>query len=125
MIADRYSLDSQAFDRYRERYRELASRIAQISFMWPGSIHTRYLTCGRPDCECAKDPQARHGPYVYWTSKDKGRSVAKLLHSPEGEILGEWVKNRQEVDRIIQEMKKLSQRALKIALRLRMRETKK
>lgn len=122
---DRYTSDSLAIDRYRERYTELASRIAQISFMWSGSIHTRYLTCGRPDCECAKDPQARHGPYVYWTSKDKGRSVAKLLHSPEAEILGEWVKNRQEVDRIIQKMKKLSQRALKIAIRLQVGEMKK
>jgi hypothetical protein len=61
---------------------------------------------------------------VYWTSKKKGRSVARLLHSPEAEILTEWVGNRREVDRILEEMKRLSQKAFKATLRVKLREMK-
>jgi len=78
----------------------------------------QWLTCGRADCPCAKDPQSRHGPYIYWTSKEKGRSVARLLHSPEAQILAKWVRNRQELEKALAAMKKLSQKALKVVLRM-------
>ena len=122
---DRSASDLQTLQRLRSRYRDMAARVAGIGFMWHGSISERWLTCGRADCECAKDPRARHGPYVYWTTKEKGRSVARLLHPPESDILQEWLRNRKELDRILREMLKLSHMALKVVLRLRIRETRK
>jgi hypothetical protein len=100
----------------------MAARVAGIGFLWHGSISERWLTCGRADCECAKDPRARHGPYLYWTSKEKGRSVARLLHPPESDILQEWIDNRKEVDRIVRQMYRLSNKALKVVLRVRIQE---
>lgn len=122
---DRLTSDLQTLQRLRSRYRDTATRVAGIGFTWHGSISERWLTCGRPECECAKDPRARHGPYVYWTTKEKGRSVARLLHPPESDILQEWLRNRKELDRILREMLKLSQMALKIVLRVRLREMRK
>lgn len=122
---DRLTSDLQTLQRLRSLYRDMAARVASIGFMWRGSISERWLTCGRADCECAKDPRARHGPYVYWTSKEKGRSVARLLHPPESDILQEWVNNRKEIEGILREMYKLSYKALKVVLRVRRRQMRK
>ena len=122
---DRATSDLQTLERLRSRYRDMAARVAGIGFTWHGSISERWLTCGRPDCECAKDPRARHGPYVYWTTKEKGRSVARLLHPPESQILQEWLSNRKQLDAILREMLKLSQMALRVLLRVRQREMRK
>jgi hypothetical protein len=119
---DKRDADIQTLTRYQTQYRELTSRMAQIGFIWQGSVTSRWLTCGRPDCECARDQKSRHGPYLYWTTKVKGRSVAKLLHSPESEILSEWIGNRRKVEKILENMRKISQKAFKIAHRLRMGE---
>ena len=122
---DRLTSDLQTLRRLRSLYRDMAARVAGIGFVWHGSISERWLTCGRADCECAKDPGARHGPYVYWTTKEKGRSVARLLHPPESDILQEWLRNRKELDGILHEMHKLSHKALRVLLRVRVRQMRK
>ena len=116
---DRRQRDSQLLERFQSQYRSLTTQLAQIGFIWGGSVQSQWLTCGTPGCACHGDPQARHGPYIYWTSKVAGRTVSRLLRSPEAELLSEWVHNRRQLDRIVREMKKLSQRAAKVALRLR------
>jgi len=125
MQVHRDTKDAQTLDRYASQYRGLTARLEKVGFIWGGSIQTQRIRCGKPGCACAENPEDRHGPYVYWTTKKEGRTVTRLLHSPEAEILSEWVKNRREVDGILREMKMLSQRALKIVLRLRVREMKK
>jgi hypothetical protein len=57
--------------------------------------------------------------YVYWTTKVAGRTVSRLLHPPETELLRQWVENRRQLDRIVRQMKSLSHRALRVILRLR------
>ena len=116
--------DERNLDRYRSQYRELGQRFQNIGFIWQGSVQVRWLTCGRPACPCATNPRARHGPYVYWTTKEKGKSVAKLLHGSQREILTEWVGNRQKLEAILVEMGRISRKAYKVALREREREKK-
>jgi len=116
---DRPQRDSLLLERYQTQYRALTAHLADVGFIWSGSIQSQWLTCGKANCACHRDPHARHGPYLYWTSKEHGNTVSRLLHSPEAELLSEWVENRRQVDRIIREMKKLSQRAVKVVLRLR------
>ena len=111
--------DSQLVQRLQAEHRALSAKLAHIGFIWGGSVHSQRMTCGRPDCACHSDPEARHGPYVYWTTKVAGRSVSQLLHPPEAELLSQWVENRRELDRIVRQMKSLSHRALKVFLRLR------
>ena len=121
---NRNAKDTQTLRDYEGQQKALATMLARIGFIWGGSVQSQRTKCGKPGCACSQDPQARHGPYVYWTSKKKGRTVARLLHPPEAEILTEWVGNRREVDRILEEMKKLSQKAYKVMLKVRLREMK-
>jgi hypothetical protein len=122
---NRDTKDEQTLHRYRSRYQGLAAHLAKVGFIWGGSIQTQWIRCGKPDCACAHDPERRHGPYAYWTTKKEGRTVTRLLHPPESEILAEWVGNRRKVDRILQEMKTISQKAFKIVHRSRVRALKK
>ncbi|HPZ16664.1 MAG TPA: hypothetical protein PLX25_08355 [Sphaerochaeta sp.] len=98
------------------RHKALARRIADIGFIWQGSVSERYLKCGKATCACKKDPDFRHGPYYYWTTKVAGKSVAKKLDGAHAGLLQEWVKNRIEMDSIIAEMREVSKEALEAAL---------
>ena len=81
---DRHQRDSQLLERFQSQYRSLTTQLAEIGFIWGGSVQSQWLTCGTPGCACHGDPQARHGPYIYWTSKVAGRTVSRLLRSPRG-----------------------------------------
>ena len=103
---------------YLQNYRELTARLAQTGFIWPGHIQRRYLACGKTNGVCYKDPKARHGPYAYWTSKSKGKTVSRMLDPDEAKLLEEWIENRRKLEAIIRQMKAISQKAVKVALRL-------
>lgn len=109
---------------YMERHRELTAKLSGIGFIWPGNIQRRYITCGKPYCACRKDPKARHGPYAYWTSKEDKKTVSKLLSSEEADLLEEWIENRRKLEKIVSQMKDLSRKAFKTALRAKERRAR-
>ena len=79
-MAVRRSAEQRLRD-YAQAYRRLAAQLAETGYLWPGSISEQRLTCGKPSCACHQDPARRHGPYVYWSTKVKGRTVNRLLGS--------------------------------------------
>ena len=101
---------------YQEKYRKLTARLSEIEFIWPGHIQRRYLTCGKPNCVCHKDPEAKHGPYAYWTSKETGKTVSRLLRPEEADLLEQWIVNRRELEAVIRQMKGLSKKVFSVAL---------
>lgn len=105
--------------KYQKKQENLAGRLAAIGFIWPGNIQWRYQKCGKPNCACSTDPEARHGPYAYWTTKKSDKTVNKALRPDEAVLLEEWIVNRRELDAIVSEMRDLSQEAFAIALKLR------
>jgi hypothetical protein len=96
---------------------DLAESLARIGFLWPGTVQRQFLTCGKPQCACHRDPQARHGPYYYWTSKKKGKTVSKKLTREEAEILEDWISNRRTVDATLKRMMEVSKHAFALTLR--------
>ncbi len=104
---------------YQDRQRKLTAKLSEIGFIWPGNIQRRYITCGKPGCSCRTDPEARHGPYAYWTSKRANKTVSRLLSPEEADLLVEWIENRRKLEAIIREMKRLSQKTFEVALKLK------
>lgn len=100
----------------QQRHLDLSQNLARIGFVWPGTVQRQMLTCGKPRCACHKDPKARHGPYYYWTSKRKGKTVSKKLTREEAEILESWISNRRMVDDTLKRMMKVSEQALGLTL---------
>ena len=62
-----------------KRRHEITREIAGLGYCLPGSVSARYLRCGNPRCRCQEHPDNRHGPYTYWTRKEHGRTIARLL----------------------------------------------
>ncbi len=106
----------KALEECELRHKALTRRIGDIGFIWQGSVSKRYLKCGKATCACQKDPDYRHGPYYYWSTKVGGKSVAKKLDGAHAEVLQEWVRNRIEMDSIIAEMREVSKEAFEAAL---------
>jgi hypothetical protein len=102
---------------YESEHRHLADRLSKIGFLWAGSINRRYLKCGNPRCACRKDPEARHGPYTYWSTKKAGKTVSRKLSVDEAKVLEQWVANRQEVKTIVDRMMTVSQQAFELVLK--------
>lgn len=107
---------------FRNKHQKLSAKLSEIDFIWSGNIQQRYLTCGKPNCTCKKDPEARHGPYAYWTSKEANKTVSRLLSPEEADLLEEWIENRRKLEAIVREMKKLSQKTFEVALKLKKKQ---
>lgn len=102
--------------RLQEKQRELANQLSTTEFIWNGSISKRFLTCGTASCRCHADPEAKHGPYYYWTTKKAGKTVSRSLSEQQAVILEKWIENRRQLEHTLDEMKKLSQEAYEAIL---------
>lgn len=47
-----------------------------LDLMVQGGLSETTRTCGTPSCACHRDPARRHGPHLYWTFRDQGKSRA-------------------------------------------------
>jgi len=101
---------------YQEKYRKITAQLSDIGFIWPGHIQRRYLACGKPNCVCHTDPEAKHGPYAYWTSKETGKTVSRMLRPEEADLLEQWIVNRRELEAVVRQMKGLSKKVFSVAL---------
>ncbi len=104
---------------YESAFKRLLSELGNIGYIWQGSLTRRMMTCGTKACACHTDENKRHGPYVYWSTKKAGRTVSRLLDADEAELLGEWIENRRELDRITREMVAISEKVAPVLLEAR------
>ena len=86
---------------FRERTAEIRRAIAAMDLLVPGSILTRTKVCGRPNCRCASDANARHGPYHEWSRSEDRRLVHSVVSPDQAELLVTAIANYREVERLI------------------------
>lgn len=103
---------AQALHVSKQRYRELKLELEDVGFLCVGSLQTRHLTCGNPNCRCHQDPDKRHGPYHYWTRKVNGRTVTVLLKEQQVPLYREWIENNRRLESLVQEMRRISAQML-------------
>ena len=101
---------------YTERYDALKAELQSLGFLFQGSLQTRRIACGKTTCRCYHDPDARHGPYHYWTRKARGKTVGMRLTEDELVLYQEWIENNRKLERIVREMRGLSSRVLALIL---------
>ncbi len=102
--------------RYREVAAELATELATLGFISPGSVVVRYTSCGKPGCRCQGDPPQRHGPYYQWSRAVAGKTVSRRLNEPQAELYRDWIANRQRIETLITEMEEASAAAAELLL---------
>lgn len=87
--------------RVREHTRELRHAIGLMDFVASGTIHKRTKVCGRQNCRCASDPEARHGPYYEWTRRQDGRLVHSVITPEQAELFTRAIQNYREIQRLL------------------------
>jgi hypothetical protein len=77
--------------------RQIRLDIAALDLVCAGTLLKRWKLCGRPNCRCAQDPLARHGPYYEWSRRHNGRFLHSLLSAQQAELVARAIKNHQRI----------------------------
>jgi hypothetical protein len=101
----------------REKYAELAGRLAGIGYIMEGSVVERRTACGTASCACHGDPPRLHGPYWQWTTKKNGKTITRRLTAGQVPLYREWAANSRELRAILAEMRAVAADAQQVLLR--------
>ena len=88
-----------------------------IDIFRKGSITKRWMTCGRPRCSCKTDINKRHGPYYWWTTKEKGKTKALLISKSFLAEARAYIKNYKLLKIKIKALSQLSEQIIQIKLK--------
>jgi len=94
-----------------QQQRDLIAQIAALGRCLPGSITTRQMRCGRERCACKADPPKLHGPYTYWTRKQHGRTIARLLSAEQTARYQPQIDNARRLRQLVAALEALAVKA--------------
>ena len=77
--------------------RQIRQAIAAMDLVCAGTLLTRWKLCGRPNCRCAQDPAARHGPYYEWSHRQDDRLRHNLLTPQQAAQMACAIKNHRQI----------------------------
>lgn len=76
--------------------RQLATELAEPKPMRRGSLSERTVKCSKAGCACAKDPNARHGPYFSLTRAVEGKTHSRFLTPEQAAIARQQIATGHE-----------------------------
>lgn len=95
-MVERESLGRLSTLALQRRRRGLTELLPPLSEVLRGSLMERYLTCGNPDCKCARGE--RHGPVWYLSvTLDRSRRLGSTVHADQVEQVRQWIENYHQV----------------------------
>ena len=105
-------MDDSSLDDLRKEMLGLQAELSGTGFILHGTLRKHYMKCGHSGCRCHANPPALHGPYYDWTRRVNGKTRTVRLSEEEAAIVGKWIENMRNVERIVSEMEKISLAAL-------------
>lgn len=93
----------------------LATELAAIDGLLPGSVAVRYMRCGKQRCACQADPPALHGPYIQWTRTVAGKTVSRYLSPDQLARYQPWFDNARRLKDLLAKLEIASLHALEQA----------
>ena len=61
------------------------------------------MKCGNPNCRCASDPSARHGPYYQWVRMHAGKPTQRYVSDQQAQLLRQAIDNYKVVKKLLRE----------------------
>lgn len=92
--------------------RVIASQLAKLGGVLPGTVRRRYTRCGRAGCRCMADPPQPHGPYWSWTRKVANKTVTRYLSDEQYERYRPWFDNARRARELLGELEAASMSAI-------------
>lgn len=102
---------------WAEEFQRLKKEISEIGIFRNGSISKRWQTCGNYRCRCKRAKEYRHGPYYWWTTKEKAKTIAILVPK---EMLDEsyvYIENSKLIREKIKTLSKVADKIIRNRLR--------
>lgn len=103
-----------ALQKLEEQRDALLLELRDLGFVLQGSVTERMLPCGKAECRCTTDPTARHGPYLQWSAKRRGKTVSVYLSDHQAALCREWIGNNRRLEAILKRLRALSARAARL-----------
>ncbi len=118
MSTQKISSQEKKLNQLQEKFEKTKAGLSSLGIFRKGSITKRWMTCGNPRCQCRRDPSKRHGPYYWWTTKEKGRTQAILVPREWLSEARTCVRNYKELKRKLDALSTLSEQIIRKKLGL-------
>jgi hypothetical protein len=95
------SADKATAREVRQRIAEIQRELAAIQYLSSGTLLKRTKVCGNPQCRCARDPAARHGPYYEWSYMKAGKLRHRTLTPKQAELMRLAIANYRKAKKLL------------------------
>ena len=85
----------------RVRIARIKKSLSAVDYVCSGTILKRMKVCGKPSCRCAKDTNARHGPYFEWGHMVEGKLVHRVVSPEKAAKLQQGIENYRKVKKLM------------------------
>jgi hypothetical protein len=111
-MAERQNLSRLSTLALRNRREGLTKLLPPLQEILRGSLMERYLTCGKPDCKCARGE--RHGPVWYLSvSLDQVHRTGSTVSSHQVEQVRRWIENYHRVKERLEKISDINRELLR------------
>jgi hypothetical protein len=77
-----------------------------------GPTERRMMICGKPNCRCAHNPDARHGPYYLWGHMKGGKLVNRMASPEQAALLRLAIANYRQARKLMRAWEKETERLI-------------
>ena len=102
----------RAVQRARERIHSIRASVAGFELLCSGTLSQRMMKCGKPNCRCATDPAARHGPYYEWARMRAGKPTHRYVTQQQAHILRQAIDNYRQVKKLLRDWEENTERLI-------------
>ena len=96
----------------RKRREGLTRLLPALRDILRGSLTERYLTCGKPDCKCARGE--RHGPVWYLSvTLDQTHRTGSTVPAEQVEQVRRWIENYHRVKEQLEKISNINRELLR------------
>jgi len=108
----------ESIERLRKERASLEDKILKLGPVLEGSLITRYISCGNPNCRCSSGRKPDlHGPYYYLSKKIRGET--KLVYISRRSSLVKLAENYREFQLALRQIRQINYKIMKLFASLR------
>lgn len=85
----------------RPAAKRAAADLIGADYALPGTLATRFMRCGKPNCRCKTEPPLLHGPYLHWTRTVAGKTVTRTLTAEQAARYQPWFDNARRLRELL------------------------
>jgi hypothetical protein len=109
---ERKSLTRLSVLALRSRRDGLTKLLPPLGEVLRGSLMERYLTCGNPDCKCARGE--RHGPVWYLSvTLDQSHRSGSTVPADQVEQVRRWIENYHQIKEHLEQISDINRELLR------------